>query len=227
MLALPLIALALLAQAAPTTQPTSRPSTQPAEADWKQAVLDRSGIDVWPSVTRLKFTFNVDARGRNVSRSHDWDLRTGLDTITRADGSTISVNVWAYDQSTASPDKIEAFQQWTNDSYWLLMPLKLGDPGVQFGPVVTTRDMPPSRANVTMSFEDGTGLTSGDEYDLAIDLREGVIDGWTFRPNADTAVTWSWQDYQDFNGLYLSTNHVNEQPDGPRIFFTDIEVERE
>ena len=221
--------LALLVSLLFAIQPATRPATtQPTgEVDWKQAVLDQSGIDVWPSVTRIKFTFNVDAAGRNVSRTHDWDLRTGVDTITRDDGSTISVSVWDYDQSVASPDKIEAFQQWTNDSYWLLMPLKLNDPGVKFGPVAMTRDMPPTRANVTMSFETGTGLTSGDEYDLTIDLRRNVIDGWTFRPNANRSVTWTWQDYEDFNGLYLATNHVNAQPDGPRIFFTDIEVDRE
>ncbi len=227
MLALPLVAIALLLQ--PATAPATErgAATQAAGVDWKQTVLDRAGNDVWPSVTRLKFTFNVDARGSTVSRTHDWDLTTGLDTITYADGSSIGVNVWEYDPSVASPDKMEAFQQWTNDSYWLLMPLKLDDPGVQFGPVVTTRDMPPSRATVTMSFDDGVGLTSGDEYDLAINLREGVIDQWTFRPNAEVSVTWSWQDYEDFNGLYLSTNHVNQQPNGARIYFTDIEVERE
>ncbi len=213
---------ALLVVAAMLTSPP--PATRPAaDADWKQQVLSTAGADVWPEVTRLKFTFNATfPDGRSVSRSHDWDLTTGIDTVT-TDGKSISINVWNADD-LATAEEQAAFQAWTNDSYWLLMPLKLDDPGVNFGPVVMTRDMPPSRANVTMTFDD-VGLTPGDAYDLSIDLNRGVIDAWTYRPNPERAIHFTWDDYQDFNGLYLSTNHVSDNG-GPTITFTDIEVER-
>ncbi len=215
---------ALLCTIALLIQPTTRPATQ-AATDWKQTVLQRAGIKVWPTVTRLKFTFNVERNGQTSSIQHDWDLTTGVDAVT-VNGKTTEVNVWYYDAEKTNEAETAAFQRWTNDSYWLLMPLKLGDPGVNFSEPTMTRDMPPSRANVTMSFNDGVGLTSGDRYDLSINLREGIIDSWTFRPNAESAVTWAWENYQDFNGLYLATERVPEG-DGPRIFFTDIEVTTE
>lgn len=211
--------IALLLAALFAFQPTTRPPTELADS-WKDKVLQTAGNDVWPSVTRLAFTFNVERNGETTSIRHDWDLTTGVDEVT-VNGETTAVNVWAYDPATASEAEQAAFRRWTNDAYWLLMPLKLDDPGVEF----TRPQMIEDGLMVTMSFGDDVGLTSGDQYDLRVDLKRGVIDAWTYRPNPDTAVTWNWEGYEDFNGLHLATERV-PQGNGPRIFFTDIEVER-
>lgn len=210
--------LATLLAFQPTT-PATRPTTQAIDG-WKDKVLQTAGNDVWPSVTRLAFTFNVQRNGETTSIRHDWDLTTGVDTVT-LNGESTAVNVWDHDPATASEAEQAAFRRWTNDAYWLLMPLKLDDPGVHFSRPQMTED----GLVVTMSFGDGVGLTSGDQYDLRVDLKRGVIDRWTYRPNPDTAVTWNWEGYQDFNGLYLATQRV-PQDGGSRISFTDIEVER-
>ena len=205
-----------------------QPATQPAASadDWKEKVMETAGADVWPSVTRLQFTFHVDRpSGESVSRTHDWNLVDGTATITTPDGTETTIRPWAFDADRATEAEKQAFQQWTNDGYWLLMPLKLGDGGVKFSPVMTTRDMPASRANTTMSFEE-VGLTPRNEYDLSIDLRRGVVDQWTFRPTPEAdGTTWTWEGYEDFNGLMLSTMHT-PQNGGPTIRFTEIEVTR-
>jgi hypothetical protein len=104
------------------------------------------------------------------------------------------------------------------------MPLKLLDPGVKFSVPVTSRDMPVSRGRMTMSF-DGVGLTPGDLYDLSVDMRQMRIDHWTYRPNEKTSAGFTWENYQDFNGLLLATERKAD--DGKRrIFFTDIVVDR-
>ena len=219
---LTLLTAALLALQ--STRPTQGSNDGPPEVI--QNVMKTAGIDAWNEGKRLQFTFNVGVNGENkVARSHDWNLVTGEDAVT-SDGKTISVNVWAYDASKAGDAEKAAFEAWTNDSYWLLMPLKLGDPGVKFGPVMTTRDLPASRANVTMSFG-GVGLTPGDQYDLSIDLKRGEISQWTYRPDAQKSVTWTWEGYQDFDGLRLATNHVNSVEGGPRIYFTDVRFTRQ
>ena len=214
------LALTLLA-------PTTAPATRPADASEIVALVTRTaGLDAWRDGKRLKFTFNVEQNGQQRAQvSHDWDLVTGVDTITHRDGRITSVNVYSFDPATATDDEKKDFRSWTNDSYWLLMPLKLGDPGVKFGAVTTTLDGPPSQATVTMSFGDGVGLTSGDQYDLSIDLERGVVDGWTFRPGPGKATTWAWTDYRDFNGLRLATNRPPENEGGSRIYFTDITFE--
>jgi hypothetical protein len=205
--------LTLLLQA-PTTQPQEG---TPPEIE---AVMKQAGIDVWPSVKRIEFTFNVEDDGKLiVSRKHAWDVKANTDEVTDLVKKTEPVKV-----DLGKKEPAAQFQQWTNDSYWLLMPLKLKDGGVKFGPVMSTRDFPPSRANVTMSFE-GVGLTPGDQYDLSIDLRKNQIDHWVYRPNADKKTGFTWEDYKDFNGLILSTNHISDDKKR-RIYFTDIKVEK-
>ncbi|MCS7033793.1 MAG: hypothetical protein NZ561_07330 [Phycisphaerae bacterium] len=193
------------------------------EVELARRIVQASGGDVWPSVTRLRFTFNVEMDGQlKTSARHDWNVKTGVDTITQGDKS-ISTNV--YEQKERQGDEKAAFQRWTNDTYWLLMPLKLLDAGVRLGPLITTRDLPPSRGRMTISFEN-VGLTPGDQYDLSIDLKENRIDHWIYRPNPQTSRGFTWEKYQNFNGLILSTEHRSD--DGRvRIYFTDIEVERE
>jgi hypothetical protein len=199
-------------------------ATQPADqgaAPIIDAVVQAAGGDVWPTVKRLRFTFNVEEDGKlAVSRRHDWDLRAGKDVVTDLVKKTDPVSV---DLATKEP--AGGFQQWTNDSYWLLMPLKLKDPGVKFGPVMQTRDHPASRASLVMSFEQ-VGLTPGDQYRLDIDLRQSRITHWVYMPNPDTRKGFTWDDYRDFNGLLLSTSHQADEGKR-RVFFTDIQVERD
>ena len=202
-------------------------TTKPA-ADLSQSVIQdvmhAAGLDAWNDGTRLKFTYHVESNGQpKAEHAHDWNLKTGDDAVTSG-GKTTTVNVWSYDAAKATDAEKAAFQQWTNDSYWLLMPLKLGDPGVQFSPMAMTKDMPPSKAMTTMSFKQ-VGLTPGDQYDLAIDMKTHRVTHWFYRPNANTKAGFSWEDYRDYNGLHLAADHKSD--DGKtRIYFTGVEFTR-
>jgi hypothetical protein len=202
----------------PVAAPTTQPVSDAASLELARKIVSAHGGDTWHAVSRLQFTFNVEMQGKLVlSRKHDWNVHAGTDTITVGD-KTETVNLYGDDKSG------KGYAAWVNDSYWLLMPLKLLDGGVTFGPLVSTMDAPPSRGKMTMSFA-GVGLTPGDQYDLAVDLQKSRIDHWTYRPNSEVAKGFTWENYQDFNGLVLSTDHKSD--DGSmRIFFTDISVER-
>ncbi len=215
---LPLV-FSLLLQ--PATQP-SAPGESP-EIELARQIVKAHGGDVWPRVTRLMFTFNVESEGTlKASIKHDWNVTTGVDTVT-VGGKALFTNV--YDSKERGGDELQAFKRWTNDSYWLMMPLKLLDGGVKFSPLISTRDMPPNRGKMTMSF-DAVGMTPGDQYDLSIDLKQNRIDHWTYRPDEKNSSGFSWDGYKDFNGLTLATEHKSD--DGKtRIFFTDVSVERE
>ncbi len=202
----------------PTTAQVVADAAGPAESlATAAAIVKAHGGDTWTGVSRIAFTFNVEAGGKLVlARKHDWNLRTGIDTITV--GETTKRADLA---DTNSP----GFAEWTNDSYWLLFPLKLLDGGVKFSPLASIRDLPASRGNMTISFAN-VGQTPGDQYDLSIDLKENRITHWTYRPNAAIAKGFTWDNYQNFNGLILSTEHKSD--DGAlRIFITDVVVERE
>lgn len=232
-----LIALAFQAsQPAPPhlPSPTTAPAAvQPDDGSGKalaSKIMSASGVDVWPSVKRLRFTFNVaDGEKTVLSARHDWNLREGTDLVTVGDKTMTAyfpekLATLRLDEE-ASKAHEQAWKRWTNDAYWLLMPLKLLDVGTKLSPVVTTRDNPASIGRMTLSF-DGVGLTPGDQYDLTVDLRTNQIVHWFYRPGPDRRIGFTWEKYQMFNGLTLATEHVADEG-GRRIFFTDIEVERE
>ncbi len=214
------ILLSALLLASPATQPANSPAPiDPATEAVIDKVMKTAGSDVWASVKVIEFTFNVEDDGKQVvSRAHKWDIAANTDVVTDKIKNTAPVTV-----DLAKQEPAAGYQQWTNDSYWLLMPLKLKDGGVQFGPLAISRAVPPS-ANVTMSFA-GVGLTPGDQYDLSINVLTNQIAHWVYRPNAEKKLGFTWEDYKDFNGLVLSTNHVSDDKKR-RIYFTDIKVEK-
>jgi hypothetical protein len=189
-----------------------------------------SGVDVWPSVTRLRFTFNVEDGDKVVlSAKHDWNLREGTDLVTVGDKTMTAYFPEKLATLRLTEDALkdheQAWKRWTNDAYWLLMPMKLLDAGAKLSPVAMTRDMPASVGKMTLSFE-GVGLTPGDQYDLTVDLKSNQITHWFYRPTPEKRAGFSWEKYQSFNGLTLATEHKAD--DGAhRIYFTDIEVLRE
>jgi hypothetical protein len=197
-------------------------TTQPASTDadaLARKVADASGAQHWPNVKRIQFTFNVESDGNRVAAvKHDWDVAAGKDTVTWK-GQTVTVDL-------ANPGEDEqqkqAFGRWTNDAYWLLMPLKLFDGGV-------TRTIQPDQEvdgkmyNVLRLSFAGVGLTPGDQYDLLIDPDTHHVRFWDYMPAPDKKSRFTWDDYKSFGPLTLSTEH--KTADGKRrIFFTDVNV---
>lgn len=215
------LALACFLSIAGLVSQTTGPAAPADEV--KQRILDRAGIEAWKDGKRLAFTFNV-ARpdGSTTSVKHDWDLTTGIDTVTW-DGKTESINAWDFNAETATEDEKAAFARWTNDSYWLMAPLKIGDPGCNLETLGEGEIDGKTFTRLRLSF-DKVGLTPGDQYVMYVD-DEGLVRYWDFLPNAQRKTTWSWEGYEDFDGLILATEH-KPVGDGARIFFTDVSFEK-
>src|SRR5690606_15391957 len=85
-----------------------------------------------------------------------------------------------------------------NDTYWLLAPFKLFDPGV-------TRTYVPDSSDadtdvIRLSF-DGVGLTPGDQYWLFIDKATGRLTRWTLVLESNpTPRSYDWTAYQTLQG---------------------------
>ncbi|HSD27481.1 MAG TPA: hypothetical protein VLL75_09255, partial [Vicinamibacteria bacterium] len=104
------------------------------------------GQKAWEGTRFLRFDFAVDREGKTLfSRSHTWDKWTGryrLEGRTReGDPFVVLMNInskegdaWRKGRKLEGEARRkqleEAFEAWTNDTYWLLMPYKLRDPGV-------------------------------------------------------------------------------------------------
>jgi len=208
-----LVCLMMLAAAPPTGD----------DAAMKLAkdVVKASGGDNWGKVKRIQFTFNViDKDGKPVvANKHDWDVRAGTDTITSKD-KTVTVKLA---DKNDEGDAKTAYKQWVNDTYWLLMPLKLLDGGVKLAHG-GTQDVDGQKYEVlNMSFE-GVGLTPGDKYTLYIDPQEKLVRRWDYMPSAEKKISGTWDGYEQFGPLKLATKH---QFGERQINMTDVNVEAE
>src|SRR5438045_2041635 len=79
------------------------------------------GLDSFGQVEGIRYTFNVERPGANVSRSWEWNPKTDSVSYEGKDKDGKPVKV-AYQraQATGVPEDIDA--NFLNDQYWLLLP---------------------------------------------------------------------------------------------------------
>ncbi len=212
-------ALALIACRPVGSFPGENRAALPGPDRLAQKVFYASGGKELHTVSRIQFSFNVIDNGKTVvSRSHDWNLAAQTATVTTA-GKTVSLNLAS---PTTTSDEKSAFAAWTNDTYWLLMPLKLFDPGVNRTLFAPEDYNGKTYENLQLTFGK-TGLTPGDTYHLLIEPKLNRVKFWDYIPSPEKRVRFSWDDYERFGPLLLSTSH--SQVNGTRqITLTDITV---
>jgi hypothetical protein len=178
-----------------------------------------AGGDRLAEVAQIDFTFVVyDGEKRIFEAKHRWDLRGARDRATWTDREGVARDV-VVDLKTRSDEK--AYARWVNDSYWLMLPLKLLDPGV-----VRTLEAPRviegRRCEVMRLSFDRVGLTPGDVYWLFIDPATDRIVRWemVLEGQAPPPKVTSFEDYRAIGPLLLAHDHKND--DGQkRIVFED------
>lgn len=181
---------------------------QAAEGDAKalklaEAVFNANGGNAWPRVKAIKFTFNVEqGEQKLLVAKHDWNVRANTDTVSWG-GKTVTVNL---KDPGADADAKAAYARWVNDSYWLLMPIKLKDPGVKLAYKGQQTIEKKAYEVLNLSFAGG-GLTPGDQYNIYIDPVTHLVMRWDYMPNPEKKVSGTWDGYNRFGGLRLATEH--------------------
>jgi len=222
------VALALLAALASFVAAASPPHPM-GRADAKAAAVARSmdeamgGQSTWESVPYVRFDFVVVREGKELVRfRHWWDKRNGRDRVEGPDdkGRNVTSIVNLSDRKGKSftaglADKDSAnvqmgYERWVNDSYWLMMPFKLRDPGtilkydgVKKGPGGVEWDV------LELTFESGVGLTPKDHYWLYVNRNTHLMDKWDYllqdmKPPAQSA---TWEEWIKSGPVRLSTLH--------------------
>ena len=180
-------------------------------------VWKASGGENWDNVKELRFTFIVEQEGKELARAeHHWNVAAGTDRV-KWKGKDVTVNLAAPAQDE---DGKAAHARWVNDSYWLLAPLKVLDPGVKLSTEGTRAVGEAQFETLRLAFE-GVGLTPGDQYLLYIDPQTKLVRAWDYIPTPDKVVHGSWDKYETFGGLQLSTEH---EFGGRIIRFADVSV---
>ncbi len=195
---------------------------QDADAKAKQLAHDlwkASGGEQWNTVQKIHFIFIVEDNGNELAHvEHDWDLVAQTDRVQwRGKDETVSV---AKMPAEHQDDEKAAYGRWTNDGYWLLAPLKVLDPGVNLK-YEGSKEVDGTKCEaLRVSFEK-VGMTPGDEYVFYIDSSTKLLSSWDYIPKPGTVTHGSWEGYQNFGPLKLSTMH---KFGGKTIRFDGVEV---
>ena len=212
------LALALAAAAAPAVDRDQR-----ADAIGRELIEALGGTPAWEKARELRFDFVVERDGKALARfSHAWDRYTGDYRLRGSDkaGAPFEVyfNVNTRDgkayvngraaEPAAAKDLLEtAYGRFINDSYWLLAPWKIFDPGVRLAydgekpcPDGGSCDV------LKLSFDEGVGLTPRDLYWLWVkkDGRQMVQWQYVLGGAKEEPTTALWKDWQKFAGVALS-----------------------
>jgi hypothetical protein len=234
------LAYLALAAASHAATPASPRTFDPATSDPSAMMLADSilaglgGQAAWDGIGYLAFDFVVRRDTTTTRRSLRWDrstnqvrvegvdqkgrryvIRTDLDT---RDGTALLDGASA-DSATRAGLLERGYAIWVNDTYWLLMPYKLKDPGVRLKDAGS--DSTGRQRVLHLSF-DRVGLTPGDQYWIYYDPGSRSVTRWDMLLQGDKDGQKDpvlWTDWQSVGGIRLASRRVF--PDGA----TEIRLE--
>jgi hypothetical protein len=184
-------------------KPTSNPGKEADElAQLVMSTLNKTAFDTIPY---LKWSF----AGR---RDYFWDKKANRAVVSWGENRVllnldeISGNVYKDDMKVEGDSKTEliekAWSYWCNDSFWMIAPFKLMDPGT-----VRSIVQENGEKGLLVEYTSG-GVTPGDSY-LWILNEQNIPTGykmWTSILPVKGAYS-SWENWQSFDGAMLSTMH--------------------
>ena len=189
-----------------------------------QVMKALGGKERWAALAGLRWTFQ-SANGDTLrpGRIHTWDMRTGWHRVegkNRQGQAFVLVHSMDGTQSGAWMDgtAIEgdslaklakrAKSLWTNDTYWMLMPYKLRDPGVHLKYDGEARDGDTVYDKLALSFEN-VGETPGDHYWVYVNRANHRVEKWEFvlQGQSPPPDVWTWEGWEQHAGLWFPTVH--------------------
>lgn len=142
------------------------------------------------------------------------DLNDGSGKLKKGENVTLSTD----DPKSVSKGK----SIWINDMYWLFMPFKLTDPGVNLKYLRQDTTQTGAAADVLeLTFND-VGDTPENKYEVFIDQSDSLVKQWNFFSKAsdiEPARIWPWDNYKSYNGLKLSAERSdNGGPSNVKVY---------
>jgi hypothetical protein len=181
------------------------------------------GDDGWNRARYLRFDWIVEKDGKRVvARSHHWDRWSGryrVDGVDKEGPYSIYFNVntrageafvGGKKVTDAAQEKkwvTDGYEAFINDSYWLLAPFKIFDPGVTVvsdgqdkGPNGETCDV------LKLSFN-GVGLTPKDVYWLYVDRKSHLVVEWKYVLDGENKppTAFAWSDWKTIGSIQLAS----------------------
>ncbi|HET7747645.1 MAG TPA: hypothetical protein VFM29_10120, partial [Vicinamibacteria bacterium] len=177
--------------------------------------------------------------GKFQGRKHAWDKWTGryrVEGATReGDPYVILMNLdtkegsaWLKGRKLEGDELKQQLERgygaWVNDTYWLLMPYKLRDPGVSLAYAGEEQMDGATYDKIQLRF-DNVGLTPKDTYWVWVSCATGLVDRWDYVLKGEQVppTTWRWTNWRKYGRIMLADERVNAT-EGRKILLPGIEV---
>ena len=234
------VVFALLVLAVPSLGCAETKPSEPAAVKMADQVMKAlGGSERWDALPGIRWSFgsSVNDTVRSLRR-HAWNKHTGWHRVegkTRAGDNFVFIDnlntgegkAWMNGNPIVG-DSLETLLKraksiWINDSYWMLMPYKLRDPGVTLANA--GRDSTGKYQKIALSF-DQVGDTPGDHYWVFVNPKNHRVERWEMVLQGDQPppVAYSWEGWEEHEGLWFPTAH---RKGNVNVFTKDVEAVRE
>jgi len=209
----------------------------------EKIVVALGGAENFKAVRYLSFHFVVERDSERTSDwRHDWDRFTGDYRLegknNKGEELLMTFNVNTKQGEAFNNGRIVqgeelatlldfAYGRYINDTYWLLMPYKLRDPGVilSFDGEETVNDQ--VFEIIKLTFTPSAGLTPQNVYRVFVDPATSRIHRWEyFQEEGSEARPASWLHWRSFDGVTLATER-RMQTSNTRLLFENIIVSKD
>lgn len=199
-----------------------------------QKIAKTYGVDSWNQIQAIRYTWNAQFPGVNISHSWLWEPQTGQVTYVGKgkDGKPVKVT---YDSAKLSIQpanvKDEVEPSFINDQYWLLFPFHacwdtsatVTDEGMHKLPIGKG-----SADLVRVKYPAAAGgYTPGDTWDLYIG-KGNRVEQFVYRRGGSVKpgiVIATWVGYKKAGPILISTEHRGTADGKPlHLFFTNVAV---
>lgn len=195
-----------------------------------QVMIAMGGKDNWGQTRHIKWIF-LDRR------LWYWDKWTGDVRCETVDGSMrIAMNIHNKEGSVFMHGEIQTHQDslakyldrgyrmWVNDSYWLVMPFKLQDPGTTLKYMGRQDDNRGVSCDVLeMTFTE-VGVTPDNKYLIYVDPARQLVVQWDYFRHYDDEeprLSTPWIDYNTYGTILLSDRR-GERNMGPIAVYKEL-----
>jgi hypothetical protein len=190
----------------------------------RRTLQSMGGEEAFARLRTLKFDFVVERGGKEAARVHHvwdrWDGRYRLEGVNRDGKNALTLfniqkpsvgRAWL-DGEELDGDALKkalerAYGRFINDTYWLLMPAKMQDPGVNLASEGEAEKDGKAYDVVRLTFGEGVGLTPMDTYWAYVSKESGLMERWEFvltGQEAKDRAAFTWTDWQTVGGVRLA-----------------------
>ena len=191
-------------------------------------MMAMGGKQNWEQVHYLKWNFF----GRRIIWWDKWTSNVRIEIPAKSLLILTNINtrqghVYRFGKELTQDDSINYFMDrgfkiWANDSYWLIMPFKLKDPGVNVSYKGEVNDPQGNNCFLLELTFNKVGVTPENKYHIYVNKKDYLVSYWDyFEKFSDTKpeVSNPWTGYKQYGNILLSGDRG---PDEGMI--SDIEV---